>query len=227
MRRLVAVLTLISLLVSSLVFFALPVSADANTEQCWISEFSYRNDTSSPATVDLTLHDSSPQTALYQTTDTLQPGETKTVSIHGLFPLSSSSFSSSATSATLTFLGFGNFGRVDFSVCASFGRIGDGRINDGGDQLGAPLAAYCASDGGIAVWDISDVGEGTLGFTATGADISAALANAAQSGQNVLVGEGLGNSLYALANGNLMLTGPDVKEAGKIYQFFAGADVCS
>ena len=225
MRRLVAVLTLISILVSSLVFFALPASADASTEQCWEVGFIYRNDTSSPAVAILELHDV-PNTVNYHNTETLQPGETRTVGLHGLIPLGSG-VSASANSGVLTFLGFGNFGQVDFSVCVGFGSIGDGRINDGGDQLGAPLAAYCAADGGIAVWDISDVGEGTLGFTASGADISAALANAAQSGQNVLVGEGLGNSLYALANGNLMLTGPDVKETGKIYQFFAGGDVCS
>ena len=225
MRRLIAILTIVSLLTSYLVFAVLPVSADASTEQCWESVYFYRNDTSSPQSAVIELHDTSPNTHNYQYTASLQPGETKTVSIHGAFPLSASSFSSSALSPNLTFLGFGHFGQVAFSVCASFGRIDDGRIN--AEDLGAPLAAYCTADHGIEVWDIDETGQGTLAFTVTKADITTALSDAIASGQNVLVGQGLGDSLYALSSNQLTLVGPDVKESGKTYEFVTTANRCS
>jgi hypothetical protein len=104
--------------------------------------------------------------------------------------------------------------------------IGDGRLNDGADQLGAPLAAYC-KQGGMEVWDISDVGAGTLGFTVTADEIAAGLASAAASGQSVLISSGLGNSLYAGAQGQLVLTGPDVKEPGKTYTFAFPGNTCA
>ncbi len=225
MRRLIAILTLVSLFTSYLVFAVLPVSADASTEQCWDNNFIFRNDTSSPQTVSIELHDNTPNTHNYQYTASLQPGETRTVSIHGAFPLSASSFGSSAVSTNLSFLGFGHFGRVNFDVCAGVGHIDDGRMN--AYDLGAPLAAYCTSDGGIAVWDIDDSGHGTLGFTASKADITKALNDAQSSGQNVLVGEGLGDSLYALSTNQLTLVGPDIKEPGKTYEFVTTGDRCN
>ncbi len=225
MRRVFALLMLVCLLVTSLMFLALPVSASASDQQCWQSAFSYRNDTGVSGTVNLDLHDSAPQTAYYSASFTLAPGESRTVSIVGLFPLSAVNFSSSANSATLTFTGFGNFSRVDYSLCVNvFGKINDGRIN--ALDLAAPLAAYCQS-GGIAVWDIDSEGQGTLAFTATADQISAGLSTAASSGQNQLVAEGMGDSLYALMSNQIALFGPDVKESGKTYQFIAPADVCN
>ncbi len=225
MRRIFSLFMLASLLVTALVFLVLPVSASASDQQCWQSAFMYRNDTGAPGTVNLDLHDSAPQTAFYSASFTLAPGETRTVSIFGLFPLSASSFSSSANSGTLTFLGFGNFSRVDYSLCVdTSGKINDGRIN--AFDLGAPLAAYCQS-GGIAVWDIDSEGQGTLAFTASADQISAALSTAASSGQNQLIAEGMGDSLYALMSNQIALFGPDVKEAGKTYQFIAAGDVCN
>lgn len=101
-------------------------------------------------------------------------------------------------------------------------RIGDGRINDGPDELGAPLAAYCA-DGSIEVWEIDTEAQGTLGFTASGADIDAGLSSAAASGLPTLIDSGLGNSLYASPEGELVVLGPDLRDASKTYQFaFSG-----
>ncbi len=219
MRRVFAMLMLVCLLVTSLMFLVLPVSASPSDQQCWQSAAIYRNDTGSPGTANLSLHDFSPQTASYSDSFTLAPGETRTVSIFGLFPLSANNFSSTTSSLTLTFLGFGNFSRVDYNLCVSQpGKINDGRIN--AFDLAAPLAAYCAN-GGIAVWDIDDQGQGTLAFTATAEQISAGLSTAASSGQNQLVAEGLGDSLYALMSNQIALFGPDVKESGKTYQFLA------
>jgi hypothetical protein len=111
--------------------------------------------------------------------------------------------------------------RLPDSDCDGRG-IGDGRVNDGPRELGAPLAAYCA-DGGIAVWDIDTESHGTLGFTATGAEVDAGLSSAASSGLPTLIGSGLGNSLYAIPEGDLVMLGPDLRESGKEYRFsFAG-----
>lgn len=104
-------------------------------------------------------------------------------------------------------------------------QIGDGRINDGANELGAPLAAYCSSEG-ITVWDIDEQGQGTLAFTATVGQINEALANALASLQNSLIAEGIGNSLYALSSNELAFVGPDLREPGKQYQFIAPVDVC-
>ncbi len=106
-----------------------------------------------------------------------------------------------------------------------YSQVGDGRINDGEDQLGAPLAAYCA-DGGITVWDIAEDGQGTLGFTAALENIHSGLEAAASTGENLLIGEGLGNSLYALPSGQLQFRGPDVREPGKTYDYLTDGAVC-
>lgn len=101
--------------------------------------------------------------------------------------------------------------------------IGDGRVN--GTDLAAPLAAYCTGSG-LAIWDIDGGGAGTFAFAVTAEQIEAALGDAETSGQNVLVAEGLGNSLYALSSSELVLVGPEVKEPGKLYQRILAADVC-
>lgn len=96
--------------------------------------------------------------------------------------------------------------------------IGDGRINDGPNELGAPLAAYCAG-GGIEVWEIDENAQGILGFTASTDEIDATLSVAASSGLPTLVGSGLGNNLYASPTGELAVMGPDFRDASKTYRF--------
>ncbi len=226
MRRLVVGLTIVSLLASYFMFFTLPANAAAH-QVCWISEFTFRNDTASSDSASLSLSNS-PLTHTYTASAILQPSETQTVSVHGFFPVNSLGFNSSATSATLTLVGFGNFGAVDDSVCAfivvdAFGHIDDGRIN--AYDLAAPLAAYCQS-GGIAVWDIDADGQGTLAFTSSADDISAALDDALSTQESQLIGEGLGDSLSALSSNQLALLGTE-PASGKPYQFIASADVCS
>jgi len=108
----------------------------------------------------------------------------------------------------------------------SGGAIGDGRINDGGGQLGAPLAGFCISDGAIQVYDIGEGGAGTLAFTASADAISSALTQAAGQGSSVEIGNGLGDSLWAAADGTLALIGPDFRDAGKIYRFDFAGDLC-
>jgi hypothetical protein len=107
------------------------------------------------------------------------------------------------------------------------GRIGDGRINDGPNELGASLAAYCNGDGGIDVYAIDkSTSEGTLAFTASADEIASALASAASGGSSVLVGEGLGDQLWAAADGTLAVVGPDLNGEGKTYRFDFAGDTC-
>ncbi len=220
MRQLVAIFTLISLLVSSFVVFTQPVSAADRI--CFGLVIQFRNDTASPDSAEIFFRDYPTVTVTYSATATLQPGETRTVSLYGFVPGYPVEYG--YIPHTLTFLGYLFVGTADDSFCLTAGAINDGRIN--AYDLGAPLAAYC-SNGGIAVWDIDDQGQGTLAFTATADQISAALSTAASSGQNPLVAEGMGDSLYALMSNQIALFGPDVKESGKTYQFIAPADVCN
>jgi hypothetical protein len=117
----------------------------------------------------------------------------------------------------ITFSAANPFLHFPMSDCVGT-RIGDGRINDGPNELGAPLAAYCA-DGGIEVWEIDENAEGILGFTASASEIDAALSDAASSGVPTLVETGLGNSLYASPDGQLAVMGPDFRDGSKVYRF--------
>jgi len=149
---------------------------------------------------------------------TVAPGETKSVEMYRyLVPPAVAVF----TLPGLVLVGVDFFNQVADSNCQP-AHFGDARLN--AYDIAAPLAAYCAS-GGITVWDIAPDSQGTLAFTAPLAAIHDALAQAQTSGQSVLIGEGLGDSLYALPSNQLQFTGPDVNDA-KTYQFIAAGNVC-
>lgn len=99
----------------------------------------------------------------------------------------------------------------------------DGRLNN--CDLGASLAPYCV-DGGIAIYDIAPDATGILAFSVSAAAIDAALSDAASSGLYILVGEGLGDSLYALPDGRLQAMGPEVIDTSKTYTFTFQGDAC-
>jgi hypothetical protein len=109
------------------------------------------------------------------------------------------------------------------------GRIGDGRINDGGDQLAAPMAGYCTDEGGIEIWDIDLSGVGTFDLVVTAAEIADALAVAVANDINQLVGTGtLGNQLWALSNGQLQFHASGLPgEEAKLYDFVFEGDTCA
>ncbi len=122
---------------------------------------------------------------------------------------------------------------IGITACGSdasgtgFGKIGDGRINDGPNELAAPLAAYCTADSGIAMWDIDSEGHGTLVFTASAADIAAGLSQAVASGARVQIAKGGGDSIWALPSNEIALVGPDLRESGKTYVYVAPGDRCA
>lgn len=103
-------------------------------------------------------------------------------------------------------------------------RILDGRVNSG--DLAAPAAVFCASGGGLDIWDIDAEGNGTPGILISQEDIDAALERAAFSGQHVLAASWEGKQLYALTWGDLMIVGYDLKEPGKVYQSVISGSTC-
>jgi hypothetical protein len=222
MRRIAVVISIFVLLLSSLMLFAIPAYA-ANGQLCVVFQATFRNDTGSTASSTVDLYDT-PATAQYSTTLTLQPGQSGDARVSGFFPEAAVTITADSYGA-LTYVAEVFFDFAPDSECSGggFGRINDGRVN--ALDLAAPLAAYCV-DGGLAVWDIDASGQGTLGFTATKQQIADAVAGAKSSGQNALIGEGLGNSLYALSTGELSLIGPDVKEPGKTYTSILPANIC-
>jgi hypothetical protein len=135
---------------------------------------------------------------------------------------------------TYSFVGGGtpawgvDFSTSGYSVGPCGGSIGgvivDGRAN-GGD-LAAPAAVYCEPAGGLDIWDIDADGNGTPGIVIAQEEIDAALAEAAASGQNVLIAQWGDKSLYALSSGELTLVGYDLKEPGKVYQTLLGSGTC-
>ncbi len=223
MRRLMTALVIFSLVVSYFAVLSSTTVSAAADQICWVFDVDVTNNLSSPATATIFFYDLT-TFQVYTTTRslTLNPGQTGTLRLAAFVP-AGRPIGPGGGPGGLSFSGF-KFQSSPSSQC-DFGHIDDGRIN--AYDLAAPLAAYCTPDHGIAVWHIDDSGHGTLAFTSSAADISAALSKAIASGQNVLVGQGMGDSLYALSSNQLTLTGPDVKESGKTYDFITTPDRCN
>ncbi len=220
MRRSLAIFTAFALLLSYFTFLT-PRVANAASQICYVFDAQLTNYSSGPLTATIFFYDLSTNKQLSgENSVTLNPGESGTLHLDATID-----------AGIAVGLGGGpgglaftiNFGPTGDNHCTG-GRITDGRIN--AYDEGAPLAAYCTADHGIAVWDIDDTGHGTLAFTVTKADITKALSDAIASGHNVLVGQGMGDSLYALSSNQLTLTGPDIKEPAKTYEFVTAADRC-
>jgi hypothetical protein len=98
--------------------------------------------------------------------------------------------------------------------------FGDDRVFLPIPGAAAALSALYYSDGNLVVYDIDpNTGEGILAINVSPAVIAAALANAAQSGEPVLIAKGISSELYALPNGQCQLNGlyPDGKSFGFVF----------
>ncbi len=113
---------------------------------------------------------------------------------------------------------------MHFSPC--IGWIDDGRIN--AYDIGAPDALYCVQGGGVSVWDIDTVGQGTFSFAITTEQIEAAFGQAVSSGQNTLIeADEIGNAFYALSDGHtIQFNAPETNEPWKTYTFQFEKDRC-
>jgi hypothetical protein len=223
MRRLRLAFMLLSLMTVYFVIAAVPASAkDGFT--CYQTVATVQNNTSFVGSVTITA-ESFPPNVVHSATFTLHPGETRTMSVAGFLPTNAPHITYGISESPAMNTISHSFGIVPDLLCdGGFGQIDDGRIN--ATDLGAPLAGYCGDDGSISIWDIDASGQGTLAFTVTKTAITRGLSKAASTGQNVLLGQGLGDSLYALSSNQLALVGPDVKEGGKTYQAVIAPDIC-
>ncbi len=114
-------------------------------------------------------------------------------------------------------------GYLDLEDCTGH-VFDDGRINDGDGQQAAPVVAYCEDDG-IGVYDIDPQSQGNLVFRVSYDDIADGIDEAQSSGQAVTLGSADDDTLYALNDGHLQLSGPE-QFTGKPYNFIFAGDFC-
>lgn len=135
-------------------------------------------------------------------------------------------------SGTVTYMGqtytWSEFERITHgtNVGPCIGVIRDGRIN--AYDLGAPNALYCTVENGVSVWEIDLEGSGTFSFAVSAEQIASAFEQAAATQTNTVIGsDALGNTLYALSDGHtIAFFAPDLREAGKMYQFTFERETC-
>ena len=84
-------------------------------------------------------------------------------------------------------------------------QLTDGRLNNRASDAAQTAAIYCAADGGVIIWSVSD-GVGTFAFTASKAEIDKVPTN---PDKNTLIKEAKHIALYRLHGGKLQVNGPD------------------
>ncbi len=117
----------------------------------------------------------------------------------------------------IEFIGQVQSGQITIKQLVEQWNSGDGRIN--GADAAAPAALYCQS-GGVQVIDITDAGQAGESFTVSAEQIQTGVAQALSGGQNVMLAEGSGNSLWALTSNELQLHSGD-------YDFIFAVDRCA
>lgn len=131
---------------------------------------------------------------------TLQPGETGLLRLVATMP--STWVFLGGGPGGLTILGADNFGDVITLDNCIGGSIGDGRLNDGPDQLAAPVAVY-DTEQGLDVYLINPAnGNGDKIFTATDAEV-AAVGDTPSS--NTIIDSASGVALYRLTSGEFQI----------------------
>ena len=155
-----------------------------------------RNDTGTPQTATIFFGDPFTFTPLTDTVSrTLLPGETGTLRLVASVPLP---VYMGGGPGWLTVLGFNHFGDIITEENCVGGSIGDGRINDGANQLAAPVAVYCTR-GNLEAYKIdAETGRGDLAFQTP-------LVNGASQEGGTLLASGLGIELYWRADGKYQL----------------------
>lgn len=95
------------------------------------------------------------------------------------------------------------------------------RVNS--EQLDAPIAVYCTAQA-VEVWDVvpdANGAHGEMAISVSHADALAGLAAAALDGQPVQLGAGLGDTLTALPDGQLLASGPHLDGSGEYQHTFS------
>lgn len=105
---------------------------------------------------------------------------------------------------------------------------GDNRLN-ADDSVWAPLTLYCAGStgaDGISVWRIDLNGNGQFAVGANGAQISAQVVAAQQTGEHQLIASNGDLSFWALSSGELQVQAPNLREPDKLYVHVFPVDIC-
>lgn len=204
------ILTVMVVLAASLVAVS---GAAAATSDCIAFAVDLRNDAPIPLTAVIFFGDlvtGEPLTDVVSLT--LQPGESGTLRL--VATVTEDAFFLGGGPGGLTIIGVDSFGDgISFDNCTG-GGFSDGRLNNGGDQLAAPVAVY-SSDDGIEVWTINpESGDGRLLFVATNEEIDAAGSDPAE---NTLIEQAENVALYRLTGGAFQLNA--FKLDGTLYEF--------
>jgi hypothetical protein len=99
----------------------------------------------------------------------------------------------------------------------------DGRLNGGIEDNGRTAAVYCSyyEDGGVIVYGIDENAEGYLLFSVSSEDAHAALQEAHDTNEHVMIAEEDGQSLWALTSNELQ-----IHDADGLYDFIFAPTVC-
>jgi hypothetical protein len=197
-RKLIVLILVAAIMLTTVAFIG---SASAATTYCIAWSIRFTNTGSQPLTIDSSLYSLDPEIQLVSAqTFTLPPGETRDARVLGFAPryawfaitfLSHPSFSYE----------FLNYGQVGLENCLG-GKIGDGRLNDGGDQLAAPVAVY-DTDQGLDVYLINpENGNGDKIFTVTDDEVT----NVGDApAENTMLDGAKGVGLYRLTSGEFQI----------------------
>ena len=189
---------------------AVPTAASAGSGVVCIGfSVTLRNDSTEPHTATVfyaNLVDSSPLSPT--ATLTLNPRETGVLRLFANVP-TDVDFYLAGGPGGLTILGADYFGDVAPASDCDGGRIGDGRLNDGANQLAAPVAVYCL-DGNIDVYRIDpETAQGSLVIR------EPQVSGQPESGTNTILASSQGVFLSWLANGRYQID--TVNDEGKPY----------
>lgn len=193
-------LFIISLLfILAFVSLAAAGSAAAQDRSCIAFSVELRNDYGSPLTADVYFAAVSDDRILSPVASlTLHPGETGVLRLVWNV-LNGIPFYLGGGPGGLTILSASSFGDAISSDNCDGGFIGDGRINDGPNQLAAPVAVYCAA-GNIDVYKIdATTGAGSLVIR------EPQVSGKPAGGANTLLASEQGVSLSWLADGRYQI----------------------
>lgn len=184
-----------------IVISSLATVGSAAAATCAAFAVNLRNDYSIPLTANaffVSLDDFS--IVSNEVTLTLQPGESGILRLVASVP--SLNIFVGGGPGGLTIVGFDNFADgITTDNCVG-GSIGDGRVNDGPNQLAAPVAVY-DTDQGLDVYLINPAnGNGDKIFTATDAEV-AAVGDTPSS--NTIIDSASGVALYRLTSGEFQI----------------------
>lgn len=204
-RKLVILLLAAAMLLTSIAFVgsasAAPIITTSSSTYCIAWAIRLTNTGGEPMEIDSSLYRFDSELQLVDAESfTLQPGETRDTRVIGFAPRYSWFAITYYSVPTLSFEIL-TYGQIGLENCLG-GKIGDGRLNDGGDQLAAPVAVY-DTEQGLDVYLINPAnGNGDKIFTATDEEV----ADVGDTPEvNTVIDSANGVVLYRLTSGEFQI----------------------